>query len=54
MARAVFAVFVRGVFGFQRQRAARRGAPGGRTGSVTVIQRFGGALNLNVHFHFHT
>jgi hypothetical protein len=23
----------------------------GRTGTVTVIQRFGGALNLNVHFH---
>ena len=21
------------------------------TGSVTLIQRFGGALNLNVHFH---
>ena len=25
--------------------------PGGQTGSVTVIQRFGGALNLNLHFH---
>ena len=25
--------------------------PGGRTGSITVIQRFGGALNLNLHFH---
>ncbi|MGB5350707.1 MAG: transposase [Polyangiales bacterium] len=24
---------------------------GGRTGTVTVIQRFGGTLNLNVHFH---
>src|SRR5476649_2191094 len=22
-----------------------------RTGAVTLIQRFGGALNLNVHFH---
>jgi hypothetical protein len=27
---------------------ARRGAPGG---AVTAIQRFGSALNLNVHFH---
>jgi len=27
--------------------AARAGAPG----SVTVIQRFGSALNLNLHFH---
>ena len=25
--------------------------PGGRTGSITVIQRFGSALNLNLHFH---
>jgi len=23
----------------------------GRTGAVTLIQRFGSALNLNVHFH---
>lgn len=22
----------------------------GRTGAVTLIQRFGGALNLNIHF----
>ena len=22
-----------------------------RTGAVTLIQRFGGALNLNIHFH---
>jgi hypothetical protein len=27
------------------------GSPTGRTGSVTVAQRFGSALNLNVHFH---
>ena len=25
--------------------------PGGRTGSITVMQRAGGALNTNVHFH---
>ena len=24
---------------------------GARTGSVTFIQRFGGSLNLNIHFH---
>lgn len=23
----------------------------GRTGAVTLIQRFGSALNLNIHFH---
>jgi hypothetical protein len=33
------------------QRAARRGEPGGATGAVFVVQRFGSALNLNVHFH---
>jgi len=31
--------------------AHRRGLRGGRTGMVTVIQRFGGGVNLNVHFH---
>lgn len=51
LARAVLRVFVRVVFGFHRSRAAARGSPEGRAGSVTVIQRFGGALNLNVHFH---
>ncbi len=28
-----------------------RGVPGGRTGSVTVMQRAGSGLNVNVHFH---
>jgi len=28
-----------------------RGVPGGRTGSVTVMQRAGGGLNANLHFH---
>ena len=51
LTRAVLAVFLRAVFGFQQRRAALRGVLGGRTGSVTVVQRFGGALNLNVHFH---
>ena len=32
-------------------RAAALGEPGGSTGSVVVVQRFGSALNLNVHFH---
>jgi hypothetical protein len=38
-----------------RARAASLGPPGqhssARPGSVMAIQRFGGALNLNVHFH---
>jgi len=31
--------------------AQRDGIADGRGGAVAVIQRFGGALNLNVHIH---
>jgi hypothetical protein len=31
--------------------ARARGVPEGRTGSVTVMQRAGGGLNVNLHFH---
>jgi len=48
---AVRRVFLRAVFGFYRDRAASDGARRGRTGAVNRIQRFGSALNLNVHFH---
>lgn len=51
LCRAVRRVFLRAVFGFYRDRAARVGARDGRTGAVNRIQRFGSALNLNVHFH---
>ena len=47
----MLAVFIRAVLGFERRRAARRGATNGRGGAVTAIQRFGSALNTNVHFH---
>ena len=33
------------------QQSPKAGWGPGRTGSVTAIQRFGSALNLNVHFH---
>jgi len=51
LARAVLGVAVRVLLGFQRHRARRHGIRDGRSGSVTVIQRFGGGLNLNVHYH---
>jgi Putative transposase len=51
LARAVLAVAVRVLLGFQCQRARRVGICAGRSGSVTVIQRFRGGLNPNVHFH---
>jgi hypothetical protein len=41
----------RAVVGFQRHRAREAGSPNGRGGAVTIVRRFGGAMNLNVHFH---
>jgi hypothetical protein len=51
LCRAVLAVFIRAILAFYRRRARRRGMPGGRGGTVTAIQRFGSAVNLNVHYH---
>lgn len=39
------------MFRLLRERARDAGNEGGRAGGVIVIQRFGGALNLNVHLH---
>jgi hypothetical protein len=39
------------VLGFLRGRARDEGVADGRGGAVAVIQRFGSALNLNVHTH---
>jgi len=47
LCRAVLGVFARTLLDFY----CRRGTADGRTGTLTVIQRFGGGLNLNVHFH---
>ncbi len=44
-------LFTRAVFAWQRCAARGLGAADPRTGGVTAVQRFGGALNLNVHFH---
>jgi hypothetical protein len=49
---AVLGVFVRTVFASLRRRARKKwGVTRGRCGAVTFVQRFGDALNLNVHFH---
>lgn len=48
----VLGAFVRAVFRWQqRQIRARYGVAQAKCGAVTFVQRFGGALNLNVHFH---
>lgn len=44
-------LFTRAVFAWQRRSARRLGMAEPRTGGVTAVQRFGGAINLNVHFH---
>ena len=44
-------IALRTIFADQRRRARRAGAFAPRTGAITFVQRFGGALNLNVHFH---
>jgi hypothetical protein len=51
LCRTVLAVYARVLLSFQRRRALRLGLRDGHSGCVTVIQRFGGGLNLNVHFH---
>jgi hypothetical protein len=47
----VLRVVLRAVFGFYRKGANRGAAADARTGSVTFVQRFGSAGNLNLHFH---
>jgi len=51
LCRDVLAVFVRVVFGWMRRRAGNEGLRDGQCGAITVIQRFGSSLNLNVHIH---
>jgi hypothetical protein len=51
LCRAVTGVFVRAVLASLRRRARQTGVSGGRSGAVAIIQRFGAALNPNVHVH---
>ncbi len=51
LSRAVLRVYSRVLLGLYARGARARGVPGGRTGSVTVLQRAGGTLNGNLHFH---
>ena len=44
-------IFVRSVLGFLEREARRQGQRGARSGAVIFVQRFGSALNLNLHFH---
>jgi len=44
-------IFVETVLAHYRACAKRSGDGDGQTGSVTLVQRFGGSLNLHVHYH---
>ena len=44
-------IFVRSVRGFLEREARRQGQRGARSGAVIFVQRFGSALNLDLHFH---
>jgi len=44
-------IFVRGVLGFLDRQARQQGHVGARAGALIFVQRFGSALNLNLHFH---
>jgi hypothetical protein len=47
----VLRMALRRIFAWQRRMARALGIADGRCGAVTFVQRFGGALNVNVHFH---
>ena len=51
LSRTVLGVFTRVLCDAYARGARARGIRGGRTGTVTVIQRAGGGLNVNPHFH---
>jgi hypothetical protein len=51
LCRAVLRIYTRALLSFMRRQARRHGVTDGRSGAVTAIQRFGSAVNLNVHFH---
>jgi hypothetical protein len=48
---AVLQACLRVLFSWQRRRLRRRGVKRPSCGAITFVQRFGSALQLNVHFH---
>lgn len=50
MVTRVLTIYIRAISTWYRK-AARKNHLSGETGTVTFIQRFGSAINLNVHFH---
>ena len=48
LCRAVVGRTMRAILGFLRRRARDAGVQDGRSGAVAIVQRFGGAVNLNI------
>jgi hypothetical protein len=51
LSRAVLGVYARVLLDVYARGARERSIDGGQTGMVTALQRAGGALNANLHFH---
>ena len=49
--RSVLAIYHRTLKTFYSKNAKAKNISNPKVGAITVVQRFGGALNLNVHFH---
>ena len=47
----VLGIFADALMDFYRELARKQGIKDGKTGIISIIQRFGGSLNLNIHFH---
>ena len=48
---AILGIVIRALYAYQRRMARRAGHRDARCASVTFVQRFGGAVNANVHLH---
>ncbi len=48
---AMLGGYLKSYFAWQRHRGRVAGIEEGHTGAISFVQKFGGALNLNVHFH---
>ena len=47
----VLQIFHRALNTYQCKKSGLKQSTGARTGAITFVQRFGGSLNLNIHFH---
>lgn len=47
----ILSIFISVISSYQKKKARQNGIKNAKPGVITFIQRFGSALNLNVHFH---